>query len=309
MTFHKPAIVYLSLLALSACEIEHPNVASSFPLNHCETENITIEDITVMKDDNFKQLSKNNSYAIALALLNCIGHPEPEIRDGIVFETVTHILRSNLITIEQVTTLKTHLINVLNTPDSKGFAHPFAALLLSEIARVDRISSFMSQEERSIFVHRAADYIINVDDYRGYSDKEGWRHGVAHGADWLMQLALNPNLTPNDKTLIRDAVASQLMPKQHSYIFGEAERLARPILFLAASQSYSEEEWSNWLKIISNPSPLENWRNAFSSESDLARLHNIKAFINAIYINASASGNDGVKMLQSGSLDVLRTLP
>ncbi len=309
MALHKSVLLYLSLMALVACKTEHQNMSNSINLSECETEDTSLNDLRAMKLDKFVGLSKSNSYIIAQALLKCVGHPNPTIRDGLVFETVTHILRSNLVTIEQVKDLKTGLLNALNSPGSEGFGQPFAALLLSEIARVDRISSFLTEDERTEFVQRAATYVINVNDYRGYSDDDGWRHGVAHGADWLMQLALNPNITSADKTLIRDAVASQLMPHQHSYIFGEPERLSRPILFLAASQSYSEEEWADWLRTISNPSPLDSWGEAFTSENHLARLHNIKAFINAIYINASVSGNDGVKMLRSGSLDVLRTLP
>lgn len=309
MTLHKSILLYLSLMALVACKTEHQNATHSINLSECETEETSLDDLRAMKLNNFIGLSKSNSYTIAQALLNCVGHPNSTIRDGLVFETVTHVLRSNLVTIKEVKDLKTNLLNALNSPDSEGFGQPFAALLLSEIARVDRIFNFLTEDERSEFVGQAATYVINVNDYRGYSDEDGWRHGIAHGADWLMQLALNPNITSTDKALIRDAVASQLMPHQHSYIFGEPERLSRPILFLAASQSYSVEEWSDWLKTISDPSPLDNWGEAFTSENHLARLHNIKAFINAIYINASVSGNEGVKMLQSGSLDVLRTLP
>ena len=32
---------------------------------------------------------------------------------------------------------------------------------------------------------------LSVRDYRGFDAKQGWRHGVAHGADLLLQLSRN----------------------------------------------------------------------------------------------------------------------
>jgi hypothetical protein len=49
-----------------------------------------------------------------------------------------------------------------------------------------------------------------VSDYRGFDDKEGWRHGVAHGSDWLMQLALNPALDRGQLDQMLAAIATQV---------------------------------------------------------------------------------------------------
>lgn len=47
----------------------------------------------------------------------------------------------------------------------------------------------MSAEEREDMVRAAALFLAKVTDYRAFSDTEGFRHAVAHGADLVLQLA------------------------------------------------------------------------------------------------------------------------
>ena len=125
-----------------------------------------------------------------------------------------------------------------------------------------------------------------------------------------MQLALNSEVSTESLRLIRDAVTTQIMPASgHAYTHGESERLARPILFMAARGEIETVEWQNWFAALADPAPLESWGDAFSSEAALARLHNLKAFTQTLYINASLSQNPNLAPIAEGGLEVLRTLP
>ena len=88
------------------------------------------------------------------------------------------------------------LLDLLTADDASGdgFAQPFAALALAEVARVDRVAPIFTADERAVLVTAATNYVRSVRDYRGFDDVQGWRHGVAHGADFLMQLVLNGEL-------------------------------------------------------------------------------------------------------------------
>jgi len=44
-----------------------------------------------------------------------------------------------------------------------------------------------------LLLNAAANYLVALRDYRGFDDGVGWRHGVAHAADLLAQLALSPS--------------------------------------------------------------------------------------------------------------------
>ena len=65
---------------------------------------------------------------------------------------------------------------------------------MTEVARTDRITLWLSSEDRDVVVQAATQYLTNIRDYRAFSNTEGVRYGVAHGADFARQLALNPSV-------------------------------------------------------------------------------------------------------------------
>ena len=299
-TVMKPLILG-SVLLISACTTPQSATHSS-----CEPLGLGAPELSALKANDF---DVKRPGAMAVALVDCLGDPDQNTRDGIAYEAITHWLRGAELTDPEVRELKVALLAAVDTPDKEGFRAPFAALVLSEVARFDRETAFMTAEERSGFVAEAAKYMSNVEDYRGYDDAEGWRHGVAHGADWLMQLSLIPNVSDTDLIILRDTVASQIMPSGHAYIHGESERLARPIVFVARHGTIAKDDWTEWFTRLADPAPFGNWGQAYRSEEGLARLHNLKGFLNVIYVNASTSTSENVKALLPGATAALQSLP
>ncbi len=244
-------------------------------------------------------------------LIPCLGSPDPALRDQVAYEGLATLLRGKQLNPDTILGLRSSLVDELagTDPDDDGFRRPFAALALAEVARADRIDPVFSNEERAELSAAATGYMRSIDDYRGFDEVEGWRHGVAHAADLLMQLALNPAVDRAQLIDIRDAVASQIAPTGHFYIYGESERLARPILFIAMRGEFSEQEWSDWFAEVASPRPFGNWEEVFSSQVGLARLQNTRAFAQTIYVNASASDNESLAVLRQPALDTLRQLP
>ena len=193
--------------------------------------------------------------------------------------------------------------------DSAGFTQPFAALALAEVARTDRVQPYFSQQERQELVQTSIDYLVSIDDYRGFHEEEGWRHGVAHTADLLMQLALNDNIGLAEHRAMLTAIATQIAPAGVFYQYGESGRLARPILYIAMQGTIGEEEWSSWLADIAAPHPLASWSDAFSSNAGLAKRHNTSAFLRELYLNASLSQNESLKLLLPGTIAAIKALP
>ena len=158
-------------------------------------------------------------------------------------------------------------------------------------------------------VTAAASYVRSVDDYRGFDEQVGWRHGVAHGADLLMQLAINPALDRSQLEEIVDAVASQIVPSgTHFYVYGESRRLSRPVLFVAMRGLLSSTDWADWFASVGSPQPFESWSDVYSSQAGLAKLHNTRAFAQAIYVSATANDQAELDVLRPGTLEILRQL-
>ncbi len=248
--------------------------------------------------------------ALALGLLDCLGDSDPTLRDGIAFEAWTTWLRADLL---DEATRRQALVQLQaaiapERADEAGFTQPFAALVLSEIARSDRKQAWMTPAERAALVEAAASYVESVRDYRGFIAGEGWRHGVAHGADLLMQLVLNPALDKPQLERILAAVAGQVAPAGHAYVFGEPERLARPVLFVAVRGLHSEAEWTAWFARVA-AAPEGGWNGVFADAGGLARRHDVRAFLLGMYVQARDSQQPAVQALLPGLRAQLELVP
>lgn len=223
---------------------------------------------------------------LALALLPCLAHSEPLLRDELAFEALQFWMRSNALDVATVQHIRSTLLARLAQPDEQGFAHPFAALVLAEVARVDRKQPFLSAAERSDLVQQACSFLTAVRDYRGFDARHGWRHAVAHGADWLLQLSLNPQLGRTEQQAMLTALASQITPAGHAYQYGEGERLMQPVLYLAQKGDINAAAWEAWLQ------GLLPAAKGPTTAATLAARHNLHGFLLPLYF-ALQEGADG----------------
>lgn len=277
----------------------------------CPPEGHDADSLQALKAAGFAVQDPAARGALALGLLDCLADPDPALRDGIAYEALSAWLRSDGLDADT----RRALIDVLLpwiAPDAEpgdGFRGPFAALALSEIARTDRVAAWLDPAARDALVEAAAAYVESVGDYRGFDESAGWRHGVAHGADLLMQLALNAAVTDAQKRRLLDAVAAQVAPAgEHFYLYGEPERLARPVLFVLGAKAIDDDAWKAWLRTVAAPAPLASWRDAYGSQAGLAKRHNTRAFLLALYAGTLGSDDPAMQAYAAAVAEVLRTV-
>ena len=300
------------LLSLSLSMISICATAAVTPANICQIQGYDKDGLMALREAEYKIDEAENLDGLALEMLSCLADPDPDLRDKFAYEGYVALLRNDRLTDKTLETLRTELIKILapETSDQAGFKKPFAALVLAELARSDRVDPNFTSEQRQEIIDSATVYMTNIRDYRGYDETNGWRHGVAHTSDLLMQLSLNKALSPAQHKQIREAVRSQIIPGDaHFYIYGEPDRLARPILYLALQGAFNTQDWTGWMADLADPAPFESWNDVYQSQKGLAKLHNAKAFANAIYLNAANSENANVQALATPALDVLKALP
>lgn len=246
---------------------------------------------------------------LARQLLPCLAARDPVLRDDLAFEALQVWMRGKALAGEQIKSLGASLLERMQAPDAEGIGQPFAALAMSEVARADRLQPLWSAAERQAVVEASAAWMKSRRDYRGFEPGIGWRHAVAHGADLLLQLTLNPQLDKAQLESILDAVASQVMPASgHSYLHGESERLARPVIFAARRQLHSEADWTAWFqRLAATAVPA---RDAPTSLDALARMHNLKAFLYPLYATVMEGSDAELRQrLRPGLVAALRALP
>lgn len=244
----------------------------------------------------------------ALALADCLGDADPQLRDGIAFEALSHWMRGKQLDGDGLRALQANLFRQLDGDDADGYRKPFAALVLSEVARTDRVEAWMTAEERARMAAAAADYLRSVRDHRGYVDGEGWRHGVAHGADWAMQLVLNRQLMPADGMSLLSAVATQVAPIDgHAYAFGEPARLARPVVFAVARGDLDQAAVDAWLAgLVAALGPLPE---GGPQAAWWTRRANLENFLHTLGHMAAGEQSPTLAALAAGVRATLQKLP
>lgn len=272
----------------------------------CPPEGWDRAKLDALKAAEFEIADVEERQAFAKGITACLGDPDPALRDGVAFEALSHMLRAKQLDDATKRALLIDLSGRLQADDPFGFQQPFAALALSEVARADRIEAFLTDDERVKLLVEAQHWFINIKDYRGFDETEGWRHAVAHGSDLLMQLALNPKIDAEGLRLIVSAVGVQAVQSESAYVDGEAERLARPILFAAARGALSEAEWGEWLKAIGTPKDADA---VFSTRAGLAWRHNVMSFLQALYVNVVVGSDAKDDVLRPGLEAALKAMP
>ncbi len=244
------------------------------------------------------------------ALAACLGDPDSAVRDGFAYTLWSEGLRGKQLRADQMRHALGRLTAMATAPDDRaGFAKPFAILALSEIARTDRIAAWMSDGEVHALAGTAAAYLRGVSDYRGFTAREGWRHGVAHGSDLALQLALNPRLTRADADLLLAAIAAQVAPAASPYYHhGESARLARPVLFFARRPDIDDAAWAAWFKAL-HPDTGARWTDTYTNDAGLAAVHNTTAFANAIHVSAAETQDPQIRRLAPLAVELLKALP
>lgn len=264
--------------------------------------------LDALKAQQWKLDDPDRRRLLAFELLPCLASPDPHLRDEIAYEALQSWLRGVALSTATSQELGSKLLAALSAPDPDGFARPFAMLALAEVIRDDRLRGVWTVAERDAALTRVTDATRAITDYRGFEPGIGWRHGVAHASDALMQFALNATLNREQLDRILAAVASQVMPASgHAYIHGESERLARPVLFVARRGLHTSAEWQQWFARLAAGAVVKGEP---LSPASLARVHDIKGFLMPLYVAVQESGASDLRdRVLPGIVATLRALP
>lgn len=298
-------------VVIAVCLYSGLYAASSEIRAQCEPLGFDKNQLITLREAGFQLTDTALIKPFLLGLLDCLADPDPFFRDQVGYEGFTALLRSGQVDPETVELLRTTLLEKLapGAGTAAGFMQPFAALVLAEVARVDRITPVFTDEALQDIVHTASRYMQSIMDYRGFDAVQGWRHAVAHCADLMLQLVLNERFDRSQLTLLRNALATQIIPANgHSYIFGESARLARPVIYMAASESIDAADWEKWFDELLAGADTDDGMTLFQSTRGLAVRHNLIGFAQAVYVASTVNDDDRLEPLRAGAQSILRAM-
>lgn len=289
-------LLITTALSVGAKAAAHSNdeIQANQLVKACLTPKWPREKLLALKKQKFHIASTEEREQLARHLLNCLASPDAELRDSIAFEGLSTWLRTEQLSHAIRKDMFNGLLNAVSKKvnDNYGVYQPFAVLVLAELARVDRLEPYLTAEERGLLVNVALNYLNELRDYRGFEDNIGWRHGVAHSADLLLQLSLNKQINKVQLDNMLIAIANQVSPLEHFYVYGEPKRLAMPVAYIFLRGEHQLTDWQEWLTTITDPTPFASWQDMYSNQAGLVKLHNTRAFLNNFYIAINASKND-----------------
>lgn len=269
-------------------------------LADCPTETMSRKELLSLKQNKFEVPANRDIQTLAIALTACLADKDPVIRDEVAYSALQSWMRGRKLSKATVHSLFEILSGpLLKIPYGKaGFREPFSALVLAEVARFDRHDPTLTTEERNALVTTAVFYMDNITDYRGYDVKEGYRHGVAHAADLMMQLSLNTALEKPQLDQILAAIRNKIrFTGEHRYIYGEPTRLMAPVFYIAKRKLHSEQEWKEWFSGIASPKPEASWNDSLMSQTGWAKKQNAESFLLTMYVNVNESSNKEMQAL------------
>lgn len=158
-------------------------------------------------------------------------------------------------------------------------ARTFAPLVLVAVLIRDEVA----QEVDSDSVHRWLDafaaWYADEQDLRGYDEKLGWLHAVAHGADAVEAFSRSRHLSRADLVRLLDLVAARVVqPTTYLYAQGEDDRIGSAVVALLLREDLEEADATGWLAQIQTA--LE----AKEPGSYSAQRSNTVRTLNALYV-------------------------
>ncbi len=264
-------------------------------------------DLAVWKAQDFPTDTPDRT---VLALAGMMTSADPFLRDEIGFTGLSAILRRGDVSEPALLELIDLFADRLSAPDPDGVVCPFALLGLSEVARVDRVTPFLDDAKFDSLVTMGTAFLAGVTDYRGYDPVVGWRHNVPHGADLMLQLALNPRTSTAQLDRMASALTTQVAPTE-PYIHGEPQRLARTLLFIARHENGAAIDWS---ALFTQMLAAYTMRTGAGGPQDTAMLerlaleHNMRVFLLEIYAGAVSTKDERLEPLGTAALEKLAKL-
>lgn len=216
-----------------------------------------------------------------------LGHPDPGLRDELVYTTLAGWLASGAYTPEQLrrvlatATDERHLFEGLGARDGLSvLTRSFSVLLVPPVLASHRRHPFLEPDEVRALAQTVERYLLGERDLRGYHERLGWLHAVAHAADAVGSLARCAELDAAEVlrllAVLRTAAASQ----HHAYAHGEDERLAQAMVDGLGRAELTAADRAAWLDGFR---PLVQACAELGMPDGYARFMNVKHVLRALY--------------------------
>jgi hypothetical protein len=171
-------------------------------------------------------------------LITVFSHTDGKVRDELGWATLSIYFQSELFP----SASREELLNILSSNEflffemEKGESdssvkRSFSVLAMSDLLWGDQdFGNRLESDFLKNITKKVTDYLLLEKDERGFDERLGWVHGIAHSGDTLSALAMHPNNGAESVRLIVESIIKYLLKREFRiFKWDENFRLSRPI--------------------------------------------------------------------------------
>jgi hypothetical protein len=246
-------------------------------------------------------VKSSNNYAIPLdhtptsltaELFEYLGSSDPELRDGIAYETFASFLKRDYYSAEEIAIYIASLlanleIGIGETETDSVFLRSFSALFLAEIIHNDNKKPRLKKPIIKTILEKGLWYLDAERDLRGYVLDKGWAHALAHTADLLLVLGKNANTGSREHNRILHAISKKLvLSSDWVYQHGEDDRLSRAVLEILRRDTLTTAFIKKWLSSLLTPDRSAR-KDTWTKDESLRAFFNVRNFLRSLYLQVA----------------------
>jgi len=258
-------------------------------------ENILKEKL--IEVENNKYLLKNDEkyFSLGLEMMENIGALDTELRDNLIYGTLSNWILNNRFTFEQLENLlnigvdRSHLFYKLYEKDEDAvFKRTLSVLIVAVIINKHRKKTFLSEKSLHEVKDKLIEYMLNERDVRGYVEIKGWAHSAAHTADALDELVRCNYFNKTDLIDILNSIKAKVYIGYYVYVDEESERMVTVVENSFNRKILSNSEITEWLQGFKFENPKGSYIDGFHLKV------NIKGFLRSLYFRLLDKENSKV---------------
>ncbi|MRN52358.1 DUF2785 domain-containing protein [Paenibacillus monticola] len=249
------------------------------------------EKLILIKENGYQ--APPDPFQLIQEMINNIGSLDAELRDELIYTTLSHWIPGNSLTPNELELLlpvvldSNHLLFKLGETNTDSvFTRSFSMLVIPLLLMRHRESPFLSREQIQQIKEKVFYNIQEERDYRGYDEEKGWAHAIAHAADAIDDLAQCSELDKNDLLTILDLVYEKMTTTDRIYSDGEDERMVNSIISVLNRKILSQTYVEQWIQSFGNVVKNTEFLPAFKQKN------NIKNFLKSLYFRVKFHKED-----------------
>lgn len=190
-------------------------------------------------------------------LLELLGIHDPDIRDGLGYPVLAHLLHDSHFDKETLVDITKRLLSqeflffdIDNDIEFSTLIRSFAMLQLTVLIYVHNRDALYDKHEFEMLFENIVRYYKAEKDVRGFAKEVGFIHAIAHTADALHQIVKAKESTDHHYRLIMDVINYKFDRDDYVFVDDEDERTVNVLEEIIKENVLEKEYLLEWVNLV-----------------------------------------------------------